>query len=112
MCDIAEVYLINKRRARKRHKCRECRGDIQTGEHYYYHHGVFDGSGFGFQICPDCESLRQELNTGRNHYDQICVEELGEAVFECGLDFQKRFVENKRKRGAAVPDWMLQRIAG
>lgn len=107
MCEIAEVYKIDKTKARKPHKCRECGGVIAKGEIYNRHHGVFDGSGFDSRVCLDCDALRAEVDKDKpSVYDQTCVEELGEVVFGSGnTGLIRAFITNKRKRGAPVTDW-------
>lgn len=111
MCDIAEVYEIEKRKARKDHRCEECRGTIKAGEIYCFHHGVFDGSGFSNKICVDCDAIRDEMNKKVGIYDQVCVGELQDAVFEDSEATIKRYIEIKIKRGVPVQPWMTERLA-
>jgi hypothetical protein len=111
MCEIAEVYEIEKRKARKDHRCEECRGAIKAGEIYCYHHGVFDGAGFSHKVCVDCEQIRTELNKELDTYDQVCVGEICDAVFEGDDAGIKRYIEIKIKRGCPVQSWMTERLA-
>lgn len=113
MCDIAEVYDIEQRRARKDHRCEECRGTITAGEIYHYHHGVFDGAGFSNKLCEECQQLHNDVDKdNRDIYEQTCVGELCEAIFETGdHDLMRRFIETKIKRGCPVQSWMTERLA-
>lgn len=111
MCDIAEVYEIENRKARKDHRCGDCCGVIKAGEIYRYHHGVFDGSGFSDKICADCDAIRDEMNKKVDLYEQVCVGELQDAVFEDSDEMIKRFIEIKIKRGCEIKPWMTERLA-
>lgn len=44
-------------KAKKRHKCCECRGWIEAGETYWRVRGVWDGEPHTFAMCTDCEAL-------------------------------------------------------
>lgn len=113
MCEIAEVYKIDPRKARNEHRCADCHGTIRVGEIYHFHHGVFDGSGFSNHVCADCEQLRKDVDKdNRDIYEQTCVEELCDAVFATGDEaLMRRFIETKIKRGCAVQPWMTKRLA-
>lgn len=107
MCEQAEVYNVDNRKARKEHRCVECRGIINVGEFYKYHHGVFDGSGFSDKLCAECHSMQEEINKGRRMDDRICVGELCHEVFDSGEATRiNRFMEIMTKRGAKIEDWM------
>ena len=72
--------------------------------------GVFDGSGFSNKICVDCDAIRDEMNKKVGIYDQVCVGELCDAVFEDSEATIKRFIEIKIKRGCPVQPWMTERL--
>ena len=110
MCDIAEVYHVDKRKARKAHRCEECHGTIPAGEVYCFHHGVFDGAGFSNKVCVDCEELRTELNKKLDLYDQICIGELCDVVMEDDDAIIDRFIQIKVKRGGKIWPWMQTRL--
>jgi ribosomal protein L40E len=59
MCFDNDGYpeLTNDRvcKARKPHKCSECRGVIAKGEHYHRHSGKFDGGFFDDKVCRRCD---------------------------------------------------------
>lgn len=48
-------------RARKSHKCDECRGEILVGEVYQKIAGVWSGEFDHWKTCAACESLREKL---------------------------------------------------
>ena len=113
MCEIAECYEVDPRKARKAYRCVACLGAIPAGEIYEYHHGIFEGSPFDFRVCVDCGNMVREINAEQdNSEDMIAVQELAECMFERSDRKLKRFVENKIKRGAEVKPWMLERIKG
>lgn len=49
------------RKARKEHRCCECRRIIVKGERYHYESGIWDGSADDFKTCFDCYEVRSEM---------------------------------------------------
>ena len=47
------------RKARKIHKCCECKREIQIGEDYKYYKGIWDDSFCTFKTCLDCETVKK-----------------------------------------------------
>ena len=111
MCEIAEVYKVEDRKARKEHRCIACRGAIKVGEIYKHHHGVFDGSGFSDKVCPECHAMITEINLNLNADEMIAVSELTEAVFESDVKTMNEYLAIKTKRGGEIRPWMTQRVA-
>jgi hypothetical protein len=111
MCEMPSVYGCDHPKARKEHKCCECRGVIPVGEVYNKHRGIWDGSADTFKVCVDCDLLRNEVdNDERDPECKTAFGYLSESVFEVGdRVFVKRFLEIKRKRGAEIRDWMIER---
>lgn len=104
MCDMPSCFGEEIRKARKSHKCCECRGQIKAGECYTYSHGVWDGAGQSFKTCSDCESLRAELR--KDHRLDECDPAFGyihECVFDLGDEKYKRELESIYiKRGIEI----------
>lgn len=114
MGEMPTVYSCDNRKARINHKCHECHGVILAGERYNYHHGIWDGEPGQYKVCLECDALREEFNKEIKDWEErVCFGEIYEFVFEChhkrDLSVIKRFLDNKRKRGAPIPDWMLRR---
>jgi hypothetical protein len=113
MSELPQAYGCELRKARKPHKCCECRGLISAGENYHYHHGVWDGNADSFKVCADCEALRVDADQGviyaedRTGFGCLC-ETIGELGGN-GVALVRRYVENARKRGASVPKWLVAR---
>jgi hypothetical protein len=107
--EYPEVYRCDTRKARKSHECSECRGTIQPGENYNYHHGIWDGPA-SFKVCLDCEDLRRECDVDAVHGDEkLCW--IGETICESGdEDLFRKFMAIKTKRGAKLHDWMQRRL--
>ena len=57
--DYNDVENTIRRRARKEHKCTECRGLILKGEYYTYTSMLYDGEWEAHKICEDCYELRE-----------------------------------------------------
>jgi len=87
------LYFLEKRKARKEHKCIECGRNIEPGEMYIWEKGLWEGSFSEFKTCSDCLSVKnsfifagieygtiwQEL---KNHLE-YCGGEIGEAHITC-----------------------------
>jgi hypothetical protein len=114
MCiEMPQVYGCELRKARKTHKCCECRGAIQAGEKYHYHHGVWDGRAESFKVCVECESLRVEADSeitdaeDRTPFGGLC-ETMGEMRGN-DLALTRRYIEIALRRGAVVPEWLADK---
>ena len=111
MSEIAECYGHEHRSAIKDHICCECKGTIQAGEIYHYHHGVWDGEASSYKVCRECEDLRVYADRDALHEECTWFGGLEETV--CGghgddPELLMRFVAIKKMRGATVPQWMLE----
>lgn len=107
MNDMPSCYGHKERKARKAHKCCECRGMIKLGEMYHYHHGVWDGEALDYKVCVDCEALRSECD---RHEDCTPFEGLSESIGETDEpELFARFIDIKRRRGATMTGWMATR---
>jgi hypothetical protein len=60
-CDYDPPEFVSRSmpRARKEHRCEECRGCIVPGEQYEYVFGKWDGYLSTFKTCERCVELRQ-----------------------------------------------------
>ena len=72
MCDCDEVpeFITQKiRKARKSHRCCECKNLISKGHMYAYNSGLWEGSFSSFKTCIFCHGLRSEAveESGDNH---------------------------------------------
>lgn len=57
-CDFMNT---NEQKARKKHRCTECRRTISPGERYEYTAGSWDGDFSVYKTCEHCLSLRKEF---------------------------------------------------
>lgn len=57
--DGPEFHHSETRRARKSHKCYECRSTIDPGEQYEHVRGKWEGEVYTFKTCALCCELRQ-----------------------------------------------------
>ena len=110
---MPSAYVKDNPKARKPHRCCECCGIIQPGEHYWNHHGVWDGQGSTFKVCADCETLKEELDKKiTDFYEKIVFQGLIEYVFDGhNKDDITRLMDIRRKRGAPLSPrlWMENR---
>lgn len=109
--EMAIVYDVRHGKARKPYVCCECGGIIKARERYFHHFGIWSWGPQYFKVCEDCEQLRSDIDDEAQDYDErTAFTELSESVFNsCVQEWINRFMEIKRKRGAAIPHWMLQR---
>lgn len=57
--DPAELYNVTTRKARKQHRCEECRRVIEPGESYENVMGKWDGDINYFKTCSHCLDVRK-----------------------------------------------------
>lgn len=63
-CDDYErpvVFVEVTRRARKRHRCGECKGFIAPGCHYHETRGLWDGQWSTHKTCGSCYVIAHSL---------------------------------------------------
>lgn len=96
------------RKARKQHRCYECRGLIEKGEEYHYHSGIWDDPA-AFKVCSDCEQLREDLDKGSDIYETTPFGGISDWASELGGEIQERYVSIMQKRGAKIhPSWLKE----
>jgi hypothetical protein len=111
MCEMPSVYQCDRPKARKEHKCYECRGVIRIGEHYRKHHGIWAGEPGDYKVCDQCEDLRVLVDAGVAHSeDRTALGQLYESVFESrDLHWIRAYLSNARARSAVIPEWQTKR---
>lgn len=62
--DTADVYHSGLVRARKQHKCCECRRAIAPGEQYERVAAIWDGSWSHYRTCAICREIRDVFTCG------------------------------------------------
>jgi hypothetical protein len=113
MSEQPKAYSSSTPKARKEHRCCECRGMISTGERYHFFSGVWDTC-HTYKTCTECEQLRSDVSTTiRDLEDYPAFGQLYECVFEGreNLDWVKRYMDTRRKRNApeSPRGWMEKR---
>lgn len=61
MCEIADIYNIDRRKARKEYRCYECWAKINKGEKHAVHSILFEGSWDAYRYHEDCAALLEHL---------------------------------------------------
>jgi len=56
-CEMPDVFDESKCKARKGHKCCECRSAISRGESYFILQGLWDGQWRNYKQCVNCNSI-------------------------------------------------------
>lgn len=112
MCDTPKVCSSSNPRARKEHKCCECRGVIRTGEKYHVVTGLWDSWG-RYKICPECEALRGMVCAAADNWDDHpAFGDLYADVFESlNPVWVKVYMDTRRARNApeSCKRWMEER---
>lgn len=105
MSEAPSCYTMTVRTARKQHTCCECLGNIQPGERYNYHSGVWDGRALSFKVCPECDGLRAVMDEGAYEEELTALGCISGDIFDHDdwRDLLEAFVAIKRKRGAHIP---------
>lgn len=62
-CDgeLPALYEDCTRRARREHRCCECRRPITVGQTYHEHRGIWGGKWSTYRNCLRCERVRNKL---------------------------------------------------
>lgn len=81
-CERPEVYREETPRARKPHRCCECRRVINPGEQYHVAFGVWNGDPRRFKWCAQCHALRVTLDESGGC---ACFGELLDVAYETGI---------------------------
>lgn len=96
--ELPEVYCETLRKARKPHRCCECRGFILTGESYQLANGIWNDGPLTFKTCLPCVALRKEIAATLERYEVLAFEALGEFICDSGrADWGGRWEAIKRK---------------
>lgn len=76
------------RKARKQHKCYECRRKIEPGERYEHVSGKWDGGLASMSVCLDCVSIRKAFFLDGFTYGGIWEDFIGylQETIGCGND--------------------------
>lgn len=106
--ELPECYSEKTRKAARTHVCCECHGTIAIGEKYLCCSGIWDGEPSRYKVCLVCSDLRNKIDEDVRYADEkTAFGYLQESIFACGeKEIVRRFVENKKTRGATIPTWM------
>lgn len=102
-CDIddrAIMLSVTRPKARKQHKCTECKRIIAKGEQYLCEKTLYVGTIETWKTCQDCESIRDNLFSGGYYYGEI-IYMLNEHIHECDGDISESII-SKLTAGAMV----------
>lgn len=99
-------------KAKKRHKCCECRGWIEPGETYWRVRGIWNGEAKTFLMCGDCEDLKEWAGDGADcfcwsfgnvHTDVLdFVGESGDKALAAEADARVKAIRSKRREPVAA----------
>jgi hypothetical protein len=97
-CDLEQPdgYRELRRKARKPHKCGDCKGIIQSREFYLYISGIWNRKPENFSRCYDCHHVRCEI-TRETEEGCMAINGLRSWLLEyCG----------SREEGAPIHRWV------
>lgn len=113
-CDIDGPSIVweSRPKAKKRHKCGECRGWIEPGETYWRVRGVWDGEAQTFLMCSDCEDLKTWAANGADcfcwSYGNVMTDvldfmhESGDAALIAEAEARVKTIRAKRREPIAA----------
>lgn len=120
MCDLPTLYSEREVRARKQHRCCECRVSIKPGDTYNRADGLWDGSFHVLKTCPPCAEARSWLWDRLSRSDecgpafgdlyQYLTDEWHESRGK--LSVGRRLVAFRRRNRQAVKDAALDKAKG
>lgn len=91
-CDDYCTCLSSTRpKARKEHKCNECKRIIPIGDKYLREVTLYDGEVETYKTCKDCESIRSNFFTYGYYYGEILYM-LREHIYDSGGDVSERCI--------------------
>lgn len=103
-----EVYKEKVVKARKTHRCCECRRDIVKGEKYNLTTGKWDGEFSAYKVCSDCQSVIDQF------FDKWTTghiwEDLQEMIAEQDGDINQACVAKLTPRARGMVCDMIERI--
>lgn len=111
ICEWPEWFHVARPKARKQHKCCECRGVIDAGETHLKYSGVWGGEFASHRMCLDCRALMNEVDAGVPVDEQCGFTGLLECCADIGDEYLSRLVSIMAKRRAKIPDWAAERLA-
>lgn len=79
--DCASVYNSAMVKARKAHKCCECRRVIQPGEQYERVAAIWDGSWSHYRTCALCREIRDVFRCGDGFLFETLWDEMRDYAF-------------------------------
>jgi hypothetical protein len=87
MSEQPTCITARNRKARKEHKCCECRKVIVKGEMYSFTSGIWDGEPNAFKQCINCAEILEAVGSVVGQYDESpCFEELASWFLEKAYD--------------------------
>lgn len=95
-CDIDDYCMLLKQtrpKARKEHKCTECKRVIKQGESYLYEVTLYDGDLDTWKTCSDCEAIREEFFKSGYIYGEILFYLL-EHIYNSEGDISERCISS------------------
>lgn len=110
--DGPSAFWESRPKAKKRHRCCECRGWIEPGETYWRVRGVWDGEAQTFSMCADCECLKEWACIGAagfcwsfgNVMTDVLdyIHDSGEEALIAEAEARVRAIRNKRRDNVAA----------
>jgi hypothetical protein len=110
--DGPSVMWDSRPKAKKRHRCSECRGWIEPGEVYWRVRGVWDGEPSTFAMCSDCDALLSWAGDGadcfcwsfgQTHSDVLdFMYDSGDAALIAEADARVTAIRKKRRDPVAA----------
>jgi hypothetical protein len=111
MNEMPSAIIQTTPRARKEHKCCECRGIIHPGEKYHRTWGVWNAEVSTFKTCNECEALRGLIGKERAWDELPYYGGIMEDVRESQVpEWDAALREILLRRNVELPRWLKERV--
>lgn len=86
--EFSKILTQKLQKARKKHRCGECRKDIHPGQIYELYTGVQDGSVFTAKTCISCVDLRSNFFRDGYMFGYL-IDDFKEHISDCDGDISE-----------------------
>ena len=102
----AEFYQLENRKARKPHKCYECRRAIQPGEKYEHVRAKWDGDFSTIYTCGLCAEIRTVFSCGEGYCHGSLWDDMYEIAFPALTTASECFTElSATAKARVLEEW-------
>jgi hypothetical protein len=95
MCELPDAFQSTTRKARKEHRCCECRVAIKPGDEYRYSSGIWVGEPNSHKQCMTCHEVFMWATNEAEYDDEAPA-----------FGYLNDWLDNYRVYGQSKEDWL------